>query len=166
MITWEPKREAADSFCHPDHPEQVELAAVFAKDCDEHTINLARDNHKRQDAHKANLDKQATWVNREHRTEKPVAYKSQLRQYIHANTINPDQDIVANGTYTLGPVTNSVPKEGPLVNIYNTEGKVMGTITHNRLAISHSAYCHTRQVAPEYKNCMPPILFTKLPSSQ
>ena len=51
--------------------------------------------------------------------------------------------------YTLGPVTNSVSKEGPLVNIYNDEGKVMSTITQNRLAILHSAYCHTKQVAPE-----------------
>ena len=91
-------------------------------------------------------------MKREHRTEKPLAYKPQLRQYIHINPdniINPDQDIVANGTYTLGPVTNSVSKGGPLMSIYNDEGKVMGTITHNRLAILHSAYCHTRQVAPE-----------------
>ena len=35
------------------------------------------------------------------------------------------------------------------MNIYNDEGKVMGTITRNHLAILHSTYCHTRQVAPE-----------------
>ncbi|DBA95161.1 TPA: hypothetical protein ACH3X1_015714 [Trebouxia sp. C0004] len=110
LITWEPKWEAADSFCHAAHPEQ------------------------------------------KGRTGKPLAYKPQLRQYIHIdpnNTINPDQDIVANGTYTLGPVTNSASKEGPLVNSYNDEGKFMGTITQNRLAILHSAYCHTKQTAPE-----------------
>ncbi len=61
LVTWEPKWEAADSFCHPDHPEQVKLAAEFAEDCDElDTINLARDNHRRQDAHKSNLDTQGT----------------------------------------------------------------------------------------------------------
>ena len=27
LVTWEPKWEAADSFCHPDHPEQIKLAA-------------------------------------------------------------------------------------------------------------------------------------------
>ena len=47
MVTWEPKWEAANSFCDTDHPEQVKLAAAFAEDCDElDTINLARDNHQ------------------------------------------------------------------------------------------------------------------------
>jgi len=88
------------------------------------------------------LDKQGTWVERERRTKKPLAYRPQLRHYIHINpndTINPDQDIITNGTYTLGQVTNAMSKEGPLVNIYNDEGKVMGTITEKRLAILHSA---------------------------
>ena len=170
MVTWEAKWKAAVSFCHPNHPEQVKLAAEFAEDRDElDTINLASDNHRRQDAHTSNLDKQGTWVKREGRTEKPLAYKPQLRQYIHINpdnTINPDQDTVANGTSTLGPVTNSVSKEGPLVNIYNDEGKVMGTITQNRVAILHSAYCHTRQAAPEIlRELHATILFMKLPSS-
>ena len=139
LVTWEAKWEVADSFCHPDHPEQVKLAAEFAEYCDElDTINLARDNHRRQDAHKSNLEKQGTWVNRERRTKKPLAYKPQLRQYIHINpnnTINPDQDIVANRTYTLGPVSNSVSKEGRLVNIYNDEEKDHG---HNHTKLS----CH------------------------
>ena len=108
LITWEPKWEAADSFCHADHPAQVELAAEFAEDCDGlDTINMARDNYRRQDAHKSNLDKQGTWVERERRTEYPLAYKPQLRRYIHLDpnntiAINPDQDIFADGTYMLG----------------------------------------------------------------
>ncbi len=113
---------------------------------------MTRDNHRRQDAHKANLDKQGTWVERERRFKKPLAYRPQLRQYIHIdpnNTINPDQDIVTDGTYTLGPVTNAMSKENRLVNVYNDEGKVMGTITEKRLAILHSAYCHTKRVAPK-----------------
>ncbi|DBA89313.1 TPA: hypothetical protein ACH3X2_004783 [Trebouxia sp. C0005] len=40
-------------------------------------------------------------------------------------------------------------KEDPLVNVYNDEGKVMGTITEKRLAILHSAYCHTIRLTPE-----------------
>ena len=113
---------------------------------------MATDNHRRQDAHKSNLDKQGTWVERERRTKKPLACRPQLRQYIHIDpndTINPDQDIVTDGMYTLGPVTNVMSKGGPLVNFYNDEGKVMGTITEKRLAILHSAYYHTKQVAPE-----------------
>ena len=75
-----------------------------------------------------------------------------FRQYIHINptdTINPDQDIVTDGACTLGPVTDRTTAEGPLVNVYNDEGKVVGTITEKRLAILHSAYCHTKETAPE-----------------
>ena len=71
---------------------------------------LARDSHRKQDAHKSNLDKQGTRVKRERKTNKPLAYRPHLRQYIHidpSDTLNPDQDIVTNGTYILGPVTIS-----------------------------------------------------------
>jgi len=105
---------------------------------------------RRQDAHKSNLDKQGTWVEREHRNKKPLEYRPQLRQCIHLDpndTNNPDQAIVTDGTYMLGTVTNAMSKEGPLVNVHNDEGKVM--CTEKRLAILHSVYCHTKQVAPE-----------------
>ena len=153
LVTWEPKWEAADSFCHADHPEQIALAAEFAAECDGlDTIKMARKNHRRQDAHKSNLEKQGTWVERERRTQIPLAYKTIRRRYIHIDpndTINPDQDIITDGTYTLGPVTNTMTKEGSLVNVYDDVGKVISTITEKRLAILHSGYCHTKQLTPE-----------------
>ena len=57
--------------------------------------------------------------------------------------------MVANGTYMLDLVTSSMSEEGPLVNIYNDEGKVMGTNTEDHLIMLHSVYCHTKQVGPQ-----------------
>ena len=57
-VTWEPKWELADSFCHADNPEQIRLAKEFAQECSElGTIHMAKDNHARQDAHKTNIEK-------------------------------------------------------------------------------------------------------------
>ena len=40
-------------------------------------------------------------------------------------------------------------EEGTLVNIYNDEGKVVGTNKEDHVTILHSAYCHTKQVGPQ-----------------
>ena len=170
LVTWEPKWELAESFCHSDHPQQTALAAEFTHGCDDpDTIHMARDDHRRQDAHKSNLERQGTWVQREHRTRHPLAYRPQLRQYIHIDpndTINPDQDIVTQGEHSLGLVDNLVTQEGHLVNVYDDAGKVVGTITEQRLAILHTAYCHTQHATPELcKSWAPLPLCMELPSS-
>ena len=152
-VTWEPKWELADSFCHADNPEQIRLAAEFAQECSElGTIHMAKDNHVRQDAHKTNIEKQGSWVRRECRTKRPLSYQPQLRKYIHINaadTINPDQDIVTDGAYTLGLADAEMTDEGSLVNVYNDEGKVVSTITEKRLKTLYTAFSHTQAAAPE-----------------
>ena len=65
-----------------------------------------------------------------------MSYQPQLREYIHinaANTINPDQDVVTDGAYSLGLADVEMTDEGSLVNVYNDEGKVVSTITEKRL---------------------------------
>ena len=60
-VTWEPKREAAYSFCHVDHPEQITLAAEFADECD------GLDNHiDKGQTIEDKMHIHQTWTNKEH----------------------------------------------------------------------------------------------------
>ena len=79
--------------------------------------------------------------------KEPLWYEPQLQQFIHidpTNTINPDHDVIATGAYQLGLRKQGKTAEGPLVNVYDAEGKVAGTITLDRLNILQTAFEHTK----------------------
>ena len=84
--------------------------------------------------------------------KEPLWYEPQLQQFIHidpTNTINPDHDVIATGAYQLGLRKQGKTAEGPLVNVYDAEGKVAGTITLDRLNILQTAFEHTKSTEPE-----------------
>ena len=54
--------------------------------------------HKHQDDHKSNIERQGHWIPASERIKRPLWHSPGIRKCIHINpenTINPDQDIVA-----------------------------------------------------------------------
>ena len=121
LVTWEPRWECAGAFCHPNNPDQVEMAANFDKLCQDSMLT-AVDNvelHKRRDDHKSTIERQGHWIPASARIKRPLWHSPGIRKCIHINpegTITPDQDIVATGAFTLGRHQGKDTLEGPLVN--------------------------------------------------
>ena len=80
----------------------------------------------------------------------------QLIQIDPEDTVNPDQDIVSTRQYTTGMTNNShvAPPVGPLVSVYSDDGKVVGTITSERLNILSAASINMLNTEPEMMSTM------------
>ena len=144
-VTWEPKWELVNSFCHADNLEQIRLAKDFTQKCSEPgTPHMAKDNHVRQDAHKTNIEKQGSWVMRECSIKRPLSYQPQLRKYMHINTAD---TILTRTLSRIGLTDAEMTDEGSLVNVYNDEGKVVSTITEKRLKTLYTTCSHTQAAA-------------------
>ena len=105
MVSWKPKREGAKAFCHASNPEQRETADKFGKEHDDQKLySIAEAHQPRQDEHKSNADKQGYCIPPNRKVEPLLWSAPQLKNHIHINpndTINPEQDIVPTGTYTM-----------------------------------------------------------------
>ena len=152
LVSWEAKWELAAAFCHPDHTDQVQMARNFDKTHEDMQPIDHTKSYEPQDSHKSNMDKQGHWIPLALKPQRPMQQDPYLKEYIDIdpnNTINPDQDIRATGCYRLGLRETGPTEEGPLVNVYNDEGKQTGIITEKRLKILYTAYKNTEATAPD-----------------
>ena len=146
LVFWKPKWEYANNFAHSDNPTQERMAQAYEQEkATQPALKLAATTSRRQDTGKTNLDRQGQWVSDELRPERRLWCKPGLKRLIHIDpedTVNPDQDIVPTGRYTTGLTAHAciTPPVGPLVNIYSDDGKVVGTITTERLNILYTAF--------------------------
>ena len=153
LVFWKPKREFANNFAYSSNPTQARMAQAYEQEkATQPALKLAATTSQRQDTGKTNLDRQGQWVPDEVKPERTLWCKPKLKQLIHINpedTVNPDQDIVPTGRYTTGLTVNSsiAPPVGPLMNVYNDEGKVVGTT--ERLNILSSAFNNMLHSEPE-----------------
>ena len=156
LIFWKPKWECAENFTHPSNPSQTRMAEAFEEEkASRPALKLTAATSRRQDTGRTNLDRQGQWVPEEFRPERTLWYRPGLRKHIHIdpdNTINPDHDIVPTGQYTIGLKScqgTTTPPGAQLVNVYNDEGKIVGTMTAKRLGILKAAFHHMQNKEPE-----------------
>ncbi len=144
--SWEPVREPAANI-----PQAMKEA--FDDDRQKAgCINLAKDNQSRMDLQKSNLDRQGHWPTLQDKGTSALLLEPRLTRRIHINTldtVNPDQDIMATGAYTMSMRHEQYTSSTTIANIYNPMGKVQGSVTLERLEILHSAFQQALKTCPD-----------------
>ena len=146
--SWEPVREPADTANIPQGMKEAFDDARRKAGC----INLAKDNQGRMDLQKTNLNRQGYWPALQDKETSALLLEPGLAKRIHINTldtVNPDQDIVATGAYTITMRHDQGVTSTRVANIYSPMGKVQGTITTERLEILHNAFQQSLKNCPE-----------------
>ena len=156
LVFWKPKWEYAENFAHASNPTQARMAQAYKQEKATHpALKLAATTSRRQDTGKTNLDRQGQWVPEKLKPVRTLWCKPGLKRLIHIDpegTVNPDQDIVPTGGYTIHSCM--APPVAPLVSVYSDDGKVVGTITTERLNILYAAFNNMLNNEPELMNTL------------
>ena len=146
--SWQPVREPAETANIPMGMKEAFDDARQKAGC----INLAKDNHVRLDQHKTNLDRQGYWPALQDKETSALLLEPGLAKSIHINTletVNPDQDIVATGTYTISMPHAQPASNKTVANMYSPMGKLQGTMTLDRLQILYDAFRQSQTNCPD-----------------
>ncbi|KAL3162718.1 hypothetical protein ABBQ38_008610 [Trebouxia sp. C0009 RCD-2024] len=123
--SWEPIREPAKTANIPQGMMEAFEDARRNAGC----MNLAKDNQSRMDLQKTNLDRQGYWPALQDKETSALLLEPGLANRIHINTldtVNPDQDIVATGAYTITMRHDQRVSSTTVANINSPMGKVQG----------------------------------------